>query len=71
MIFHDRLHDRRLDACWSNVTRTALRLAWPHRINDDRPSLFITDSSGTRLLTVNDCMPAWERDARTALDDAA
>lgn len=71
MTLHDRLHERRLDACWGDPHLTLLRFWWPHRKNDDRPSLFITDSRGTRLLTIADCLPEWERDARAALDDAA
>jgi hypothetical protein len=70
MTLHDRLEDARQRECWNNETWPLLRFGYPHRKKIDRPSLFITDSSGTRLLTVDDCLPAWERMARAALDDA-
>lgn len=60
------------DDCATNLVLQALRFAWPHRSDEDRPSLYITECQrGTDLylrpLTVEDCLPAWQRRAERVL----
>ena len=60
------------DDCARNLVLTALRFAWPHRSDLDRPSLYITEcirEGGlyVRPLTIEDCLPAWQRRAERVL----
>ena len=58
--------------CWRNVMLTALKMAWPHRSDDDRPTLTITVAiRGRRLysrpMTLLDAMPSLQRIAEREL----
>ena len=60
------------DDCTANLELLALRFAWPHRSDLDRPTLYVTEcvrSDGlyVRPLTIEDCLPAWQRRAERVL----